>query len=174
MTPDEEILESLQQARNDAPIGVYRHRSGREYVVYNHSMAEHTQSLLVHCYSLESGISWTRTVRDFIEEVEGKPRFVFVRKVTRKELEKPYFATVKGASQEEREDRIICGDAGAVCYQCKRAVTEDTAMHGVGAGWVCRDKALCTAARNAREAQIRAKQGFGGAEVYYRSSIFGK
>jgi hypothetical protein len=146
-----ELRKVLQYARETVPIGIYRHRNGSEYVVFSHSLQEFDLVPVVHYYSASSELLFTRTLDDFVAEVKGKPRFVFVRKATVQELRKPFFDALTESSAEEREGRfILCGDDGDVCYQCKRSVTDETATHGVGAGWVCKDKASCREVRDAR------------------------
>ena len=69
-------------AKTTCPIGVYVHRKGGTYVVYSHSVNEATLASLVHYYSVDKGTRWTRTVDNFVEEVEGRPRFERVSDVT--------------------------------------------------------------------------------------------
>lgn len=55
--------------------GIYRHRKGGVYTVYSTSVNEATGEVLVHYYSPARKSRWTRTLADFTEEVEGRPRF---------------------------------------------------------------------------------------------------
>jgi hypothetical protein len=84
--PKDDVQTKLSAIAAQCPIGVYVHRKGGEYVVYSHSLDEGTLQPLVHYYSLTKRTRWTRTVADFTEEVDGKPRFARVRPPTHLEL----------------------------------------------------------------------------------------
>ena len=78
--PKDEAQEKLALAR--IPLGRYRHYKGPLYEVFALTIDEATLEQLVHYTSLVHGTSWTRTVKNFTEDVEvdGKkvPRFVYV------------------------------------------------------------------------------------------------
>jgi hypothetical protein len=63
-------------------LGLFQHYKGPQYEAFALSIDELTLEPLVHYRSLAHGTSWTRTVKNFIEEVEvdGKkvPRFAKV------------------------------------------------------------------------------------------------
>jgi hypothetical protein len=63
-------------------LGLYRHYKGGLYVVFAMSIMEQDGALLVHYYSVIKNTRWTRPIDDFVELVDGKPRFEFVRKAT--------------------------------------------------------------------------------------------
>jgi hypothetical protein len=65
-------LSSLIQA---CPVGVYRHRKGGTYIVFAHTINEDTLAPLVHYYSIERSSRWTRTIENFTQTVDGRPRF---------------------------------------------------------------------------------------------------
>lgn len=66
--------------------GVYHHRKGGVYTLYSVSVDEGTSSTMVHYYSPSRDSRWTRTLADFTEEVEGRPRFWKVRGANSEEL----------------------------------------------------------------------------------------
>jgi hypothetical protein len=68
-------LAELPEVSKLCPIGVYRHRKGGVYVVYGHSVNEATLRPLVHYYAMDNGSRWTRTILNFTEIVDGRPRF---------------------------------------------------------------------------------------------------
>jgi hypothetical protein len=78
--PKDEAQEKL--AKEGIPLGLYRHYKGPSYKVFALSIDEGTLEALVHYHSLAHGTTWTRTVKNFTEEVEadGKkvPRFTHV------------------------------------------------------------------------------------------------
>jgi len=78
--PKDEAQEKLAAAK--IPLGLYRHYKGPSYVAFALTIDEGTLEPLVHYRSLAHGTLWTRTVQNFIEEVDvdGKkvPRFAYV------------------------------------------------------------------------------------------------
>ena len=56
-------------------IGEYEHRKGGRYIVFAHTVDEATLQPLVHYYSIAKKTRWTRTFANFVELVDGKPRF---------------------------------------------------------------------------------------------------
>lgn len=81
-----EAQRALASASRLCPIGVYAHRKGGTYVVFAHSVGEESLQPLVHYYSVDRGTRWTRTITDFTELVDGKPRFERVRDASDSEL----------------------------------------------------------------------------------------
>jgi len=69
-------------AAEGIPLGRYQHYKGPEYEAFALTVDEGTLEQLVHYKSLLHGTSWTRTIKNFTEEVEvdGRkvPRFAFV------------------------------------------------------------------------------------------------
>jgi len=86
MDPKTAAQDALIDAATSCPIGVYAHRGGGEYVVFNHSVDEATLVPLVHYISLAKGTRWTRTIANFTEEIGGRPRFWRVRDATSLQL----------------------------------------------------------------------------------------
>lgn len=84
--PKEEAQRDLARAMALCPIGVYGHRKGGTYAVFSHSVDETTLAPLVHYFSFEKHTRWTRTVENFLEIVDGAPRFRWVREATPNEL----------------------------------------------------------------------------------------
>ena len=66
--------------------GVYEHRKGGTYVAYSVTLNEKTLRPMVHYRSIERGSGWSRTMEEWTEQVEGRPRFWRLRAATRKEL----------------------------------------------------------------------------------------
>ena len=67
----------------ELPYGKWQHYKGPCYWVFATSIDEGTLEALVHYESLAHGTCWTRTVKNFTEEVtspsgEKKPRFEFI------------------------------------------------------------------------------------------------
>lgn len=78
MAKDEAIVARLQTERiMDQPhVGDrYRHYKGGEYEVVMRSIDENTLTHLVTYRSVERGSVWTRTLANWNELVDGKPRF---------------------------------------------------------------------------------------------------
>ena len=84
--PKDTVQRHLPSLSGQCLPGVYSHRKGGVYVVYGHTVDEATLAPLVHYYSVAKGTRWTRTVDNFIEEVDGRPRFVRLRDATLDEL----------------------------------------------------------------------------------------
>lgn len=70
---------NLASATAAAPRGIYGHRNGGEYVLFAHSLDEETLEPLVHYYSLDKKTRWTRTLKVWIEVVDSRLRFWWVR-----------------------------------------------------------------------------------------------
>ena len=84
--PKDTVQRCLYSLVEQCPIGVYRHRKGGEYVVFGHTVDEATLAPLVHYYSLTKQTRWTRTIVNFVEDVDGRPRFERARDATSLEL----------------------------------------------------------------------------------------
>ncbi len=80
--------EMLVRAREDVACqtGLYAHRKGGSYVLYDRTLYDGTLAELFHYYSVAKGTRWTRTVANFIEQVSGEPRFKRERDATPAEL----------------------------------------------------------------------------------------
>lgn len=76
----------LAEATKDVPRGVYAHRKGGEYVLYSFSVHEASLRPMGHYYSLTKKTRWSREIEVWLEEVDGKPRFWFLREATRQEM----------------------------------------------------------------------------------------
>jgi hypothetical protein len=85
--PKDEAQRRLNEAAFLCPWGIYTHRKGGLYVVFAHSVDEASLVPLVHYFSLEKETRWTRTVENFLEDVEGKRRFQWVRSAWPYEME---------------------------------------------------------------------------------------
>lgn len=59
------------------PGEFYRHYKGGEYEIVLRSVKEDTLEQLVSYRSIRYGGAWTRTLENFTELVNGKPRFEF-------------------------------------------------------------------------------------------------
>jgi len=70
---------TLRHASLACPVGVYEHYKGGQYIVFAHTVDEATLQALVHYFCCARGTRWTRTVANFMEPVDGTPRFRHVR-----------------------------------------------------------------------------------------------
>ena len=68
------------------PLGIYKHRKGGRYVAFAVSLKEDTMEEVVHYFSIVRCTRWTRTLENFFELVEGKPRFEYVGRSTQHQL----------------------------------------------------------------------------------------
>ncbi len=66
--------------------GVYLHRKGGTYTVFSITLDEKSCEKMVHYHSHSNDSRWTRTLAEFSEVVEGRPRFWKVREATLEEL----------------------------------------------------------------------------------------
>lgn len=90
-SPKPAAQELLNAASRSNPLGVYRHYRGGEYVLFALTVDEATcAAVLVHYYSIERGFRWTRTLANWLEHVDGKPRFMWLREATKKERLRPF------------------------------------------------------------------------------------
>jgi hypothetical protein len=80
--PKTDAQQALSKSKSRCPVGLYMHRKGGAYIVFAHSLKEDTLDPLVHYWSIERRTVWTRTIADFIEVVEERPRFMRVRDVS--------------------------------------------------------------------------------------------
>lgn len=84
--PKDLAQQALADAVKQCPVGVYHHYKGDIYVVYDHTLDEATLAPLVHYFAVAKATRWTRTVENFIELVDGQPRFKKWREATAMEL----------------------------------------------------------------------------------------
>ena len=66
--------------------GFYRHYKGSSYVAFATTIHEDTGAVLVHYFSVLRHTRWTRTRENFVELVDGRPRFTWWRIATVDEL----------------------------------------------------------------------------------------
>ncbi len=78
MSLSESELKDLAQQQatgGPQPGEIYRHYKGGLYTVVCMSIKEDTLELLVTYHSNKKRTIWTRTVANFCEDVNGRPRF---------------------------------------------------------------------------------------------------
>jgi hypothetical protein len=72
---DDEVVRRWQAFKTPQPGERYEHYKGGEYEVVCLSLCEATGQPLVTYRSLLKGYTWTRTLANWLEEVDGQPRF---------------------------------------------------------------------------------------------------
>lgn len=81
--PDKGALAQELLTTGPQPGQVYEHYKGDRYEVVCRSVKEDTLEQLVSYRSLKYGYVWTRTLENWQEAVNGRPRFVLVDLVWR-------------------------------------------------------------------------------------------